>query len=98
MTWPEALQPSAPRLPFFLSGLLVLVACSSGRSGAGNPAPAFTLEEATIESVHRVLASRRLTCRSLIEGYLRRIEAYNLAGPALTAIVTATISVIAATA
>jgi Asp-tRNA(Asn)/Glu-tRNA(Gln) amidotransferase A subunit family amidase len=46
----------------------------------------FELVEATITSVHQALASGRLTCRTLVQGYLDRIAAYDQAGPALNTI------------
>lgn len=74
--------------PAILFGVLVHLGCSSGRgAGAIDPAP-FALEEATIERVQRALAAGQLTCRSLVESYLKRIAAYDRAGPGLTAIVT----------
>src|SRR6185503_20704143 len=48
----------------------------------------FRLQEATIESVHRAFAAGRLTCVQLTRLYLDRIEAYNLKGPTLRAVLT----------
>jgi Asp-tRNA(Asn)/Glu-tRNA(Gln) amidotransferase A subunit family amidase len=48
----------------------------------------FRFQEATIASVHDALASRQLTCAQLTRLYLDRIDAYNLKGPALRAIIT----------
>ena len=48
----------------------------------------FRFQEATIASIHRALASGRLTCTQLTRLYLDRIQAYNLQGPALRAILT----------
>lgn len=53
-----------------------------GRLGAQN----FEVVEATIASVHAALKSGRLSCRSLVQGYLDRIAAYDKAGPSLNAI------------
>lgn len=50
------------------------------------PAP-FSVDEATIAEIHAALQTKRTTCRSLVEQYLRRIEAYDKNGPALNAIV-----------
>ena len=49
-------------------------------------AQTFQLSEATIDEVHTALDSRLITCRGLIERYLKRIEAYDEAGPAFNAI------------
>ena len=48
----------------------------------------FKFQEATIASIHTALASGQLTCARLTKYYLDRIEAYNLKGPALRAIIT----------
>jgi Asp-tRNA(Asn)/Glu-tRNA(Gln) amidotransferase A subunit family amidase len=53
---------------------------------AQTPAP-FRVEEATIAQTHDALKAGRLTCRGLVEQYLRRIEAYDKNGPAINAIV-----------
>jgi Amidase len=48
----------------------------------------FHFEEATIGSIHDAFAARKLTCAQLTKLYLDRIDAYNLQGPALHAIIT----------
>lgn len=48
----------------------------------------FHLEEATIVSIHAAFASGQLTCTQLAKLYLDRIDAYNLKGPSLHAIIT----------
>lgn len=53
---------------------------------AQNPA-LFQVEEATIAQAHAAMREGRLTCRALVEAYLRRIDAYDKNGPALNAIV-----------
>ena len=50
------------------------------------PGP-FQLEETTIAAIHAAMSSGQLTCRTLVDQYLRRIEAYDKNGPALNAIV-----------
>ena len=47
----------------------------------------FQVEEATIVQVHAAMKAKRLTCRALVDAYLRRMDAYDKAGPALNAIV-----------
>lgn len=47
----------------------------------------FRVEEATIAEVHAALYGGRLSCRQLVSAYLRRIAAYDKAGPAINAIV-----------
>src|SRR2546425_10509774 len=50
------------------------------------PAP-FHLQEATIAGIHDAFAAGQLTCAHLTRLYLDRIEAYNVRGPALHAII-----------
>src|SRR3982750_399443 len=54
------------------------------------PPPAaapFRVEEATIAQIHDAMKAGRLTCRGLVDTYLRRIHAYDKNGPAINAIV-----------
>ena len=53
---------------------------------AQNSVP-FDVEEATISQVHDAMKAGRLTCRGLVDQYLKRIEAYDKNGPAVNAIV-----------
>jgi Asp-tRNA(Asn)/Glu-tRNA(Gln) amidotransferase A subunit family amidase len=46
----------------------------------------FQIEETTIDAVHSAMRAGTLTCRQLVEGYLRRIEAYDKVGPAINSI------------
>ncbi len=48
----------------------------------------FHFQEATVATVHAAFASGQLTCWQLTKLYLDRIEAYNMKGPALHAILT----------
>jgi amidase len=48
----------------------------------------FEVEEATIAQVHIAMRQGRLTCRGLVDAYLRRIDAYDKSGPGINAIVT----------
>ncbi len=50
-------------------------------------AQAFEVEEATIAQVHDAMRTGRLTCRALVDAYLRRINTYDKNGPAINAIV-----------
>ena len=71
-----------PRMQTVLGGAVVAAAAFSSHA-----AP-FKIEEATIEGVHRAFSAKTLTCEKLVQGYLARIEAYNLQGPALRAIIS----------
>lgn len=64
------------------------VALLVASTASAQQAQPFRLQEATIESVHRAFAGGSLTCVQLTRLYLARIEAYNLRGPALRAVLT----------
>ena len=49
--------------------------------------PAFEVQEATIAQIHAAMQAGRLTCRGLVEQYLRRIDIFDKNGPAINAIV-----------
>ena len=49
---------------------------------------AFVLEEATIASVHKAFADKSLTCRQLVDAYLKRVAAYDKKGPKINAVIT----------
>jgi Asp-tRNA(Asn)/Glu-tRNA(Gln) amidotransferase A subunit family amidase len=51
------------------------------------PPPPFRVEETTIAEIHDAMKAGRLTCRALVDAYLRRIDAYDKNGPSLNAIV-----------
>ena len=70
-------------------GMLVMcpvLALAPSPARAQQSAP-FHLQEATIAGIHSAFAAGRLTCAQLTRAYLDRIEAYNLKGPALRAII-----------
>jgi amidase len=48
----------------------------------------FHLLETTIGDVHAALKSGRITCRTLVELYLKRVNAYDQSGPNLNAVQT----------
>jgi Asp-tRNA(Asn)/Glu-tRNA(Gln) amidotransferase A subunit family amidase len=49
---------------------------------------AFHLQETTIAGIHAAFKAGQLTCAQLTKLYLDRIDAYNMQGPALRAIIT----------
>jgi Asp-tRNA(Asn)/Glu-tRNA(Gln) amidotransferase A subunit family amidase len=73
-------------------GFRQVLACAGALLGSIPPAAAqpqaFHLEEATIATIHAAFAAGNLTCIRLTGLYLARIEAYNLKGPALHAVIT----------
>jgi Asp-tRNA(Asn)/Glu-tRNA(Gln) amidotransferase A subunit family amidase len=48
----------------------------------------FQIEEATIDQLHDAMKNRHITCRQLVQAYLKRIEAYDIKGPSINAIIT----------
>jgi amidase len=51
-------------------------------------AQGFNVVEATIDDIHAVYKSGRLTCRQLVQSYLDRIAAFDKQGPAINALIT----------
>ena len=49
--------------------------------------PPFEVHEATIAQIHSAMKAGQLTCRGLVEQYLRRIDAFDKNGPAINAII-----------
>jgi amidase len=74
-----------------LSPVLLLAAIALHAQGAPQPSradiPPFRVEETTIAQIHAAMRAGSLTCRGLVEKYLRRIDAYDKNGPAINAIV-----------
>ena len=70
-------------------GFRLFAYCLAGACGilAQTPPP-FEVQEATIAQVHEAMRAGRLTCRGLVDSYLRRIGAFDKNGPAINAIVT----------
>jgi Asp-tRNA(Asn)/Glu-tRNA(Gln) amidotransferase A subunit family amidase len=66
---------------------VMLALATAMQASSTQPAP-FHLVEATIDDVRAALASKQVTCRGLVEQYIRRIETYDKAGPALNAVQT----------
>ena len=66
--------------------LLTSAQAQPGRQQAAGQPP-FRIEETTIAQVHAAFESGRLTCHSLVQQYLRRIESYDKQGPSINAIV-----------
>ena len=67
-----------------------LIGASTLTAQQATPPPAaapFRVEETTIAQIHDAMKSGRLTCRALVDTYLRRIDAYDKNGPALNALV-----------
>ena len=54
---------------------------------SAQPPAAFRIDETTIAQIETAIGSGSLTCRSLVEQYLQRIDAHDKKGAALNAIV-----------
>jgi hypothetical protein len=61
----------------------------------GDAAEGFQIEEATIAGIQQAFHSKSLTCHQLVQAYLDRIAAYDHNGPALDAILTPNVNVLA---
>src|SRR5438477_7970733 len=66
---------------------LLLFAIARTLIAQAGPATAFRVEETSIADVHAAMRAGTLSCRALVEQYLRRIDAYDKNGPALNALV-----------
>jgi Asp-tRNA(Asn)/Glu-tRNA(Gln) amidotransferase A subunit family amidase len=69
------------------AGAVALAFAALGPAAAAPAAP-FPLVEATIAGMHQAMRDNGLTCRQVVQGYLARIQAYDLRGPALRAVIT----------
>ena len=70
--------------------ILLLLATPLGiqqSAPAQPPQAAFRVDETTIAQIHEAMKAGRVTCRTLVDTYLRRIHAYDKNGPALNALV-----------
>ena len=69
------------------AGLLALALIAFAAAPSAQAPPAFEVQETTIAQIHAELRAGRLSCRALVEQYLRRIDTYDKNGPGLNAIV-----------
>ena len=70
-------------LSFNLTLALAVAAPSAQRGNTSR----FAVEETTIAQIHAAMKAGRLSCRALVDEYLRRIDAFDKQGPAINAIV-----------
>jgi amidase len=68
------------------TALLGILLLSSTATTSQTPPP-FRVEEASISDIHAALEAGRVTCRGLVEQYLRRIDTFDKNGPGINAIV-----------
>lgn len=69
---------------------LLLCACQLGSATLNDP---FDVREATIDGIHNALFTGLTTCREIVSAHLARIEAFNPAINAITALNTEALSV-----
>src|SRR5262249_32246098 len=69
-------------------GLVFSTNVAAQASRASAPPAGFHLLETTIEDIHAAFQSKRITCRELVNLYIKRIEAYDKEGPRLNAVQT----------
>jgi amidase len=81
---PRIMRGVRPSSIAALTLVAALVAAAPLR--AQSPVP-FQVEEASVADIQAAFRAGRLTCRALVERYLRRIDAYDKNGPAVNAIV-----------
>src|ERR671914_113684 len=80
-------------MPYALAVVVVLMAAASfvlsplSAFSAQRQPQRFAVDEATIAQIHAAMKAGTVTCRDLVDTYLRRIEAFDKTGPALNAIV-----------
>lgn len=70
-----------------MRNVFIAAAVVAAATLTAQPPPRFTLEETTINQIHAAFRAGSLTCRSLVEQYLARIDAHDKRGAALNAIV-----------
>ena len=69
-----------------LAASAILVLCSPRL--LGQTRPGFRIEETTIAGIHGAFKAKTLTCHSLVQQYLARIDANDKQGPAINALLT----------
>ncbi len=67
--------------------LTLLIVSLTVIAPAAQAPPPFDVHEATIAQIHAALKAGRVTCRAVVEQYLRRIDTFDKNGPAVNAIV-----------
>src|ERR1700756_1494114 len=72
--------------------LILIVSLAVGAMAQAQRPPAtaanFHLLETTIDDIHAALQSKRITCRELVNLYIKRIDAYDKEGPQLNSVQT----------
>ena len=77
------IAPVKHAISIIAAGVFALPLSAVGRQQSGP----LQVREATIAQIESELKARRLTCHSLVQAYLTRIDAFDKKGPSLNAIV-----------
>lgn len=64
-------------LPFVFTLFLIIDCSKVTDDKEKSMTPGFKVEEATIADIHKAIKSGKITCRQLVQYYLKRIEAYD---------------------
>lgn len=86
---PESSAHARARSAFSAFSALFMLFAAAGANAqtpASRSAP-FRIEEATIADIHAAMRAGALSCRQLVQAYLRRIEAYDKNGPAINSLI-----------
>lgn len=75
------------KLTMFGAGILLTTLAASPDCVSAQSAAAPQIEESSIAELQAALNDRRLTCRQLVDHYIRRIDMYDKNGPALNSII-----------
>ena len=75
------------RTPAWTTFAVISTLLTSRLSAQRGPGVPIRVDELTIAQIHSALKAGSLTCRGLVDAYLRRIDAYDKQGPAINAIV-----------
>ena len=90
--WPPTPSPALlhvrpTRLTFMRIIATLFLLVLAGPAVDAQPSPSLDLGEITIAELRASFREKRVTCRSIVEVYLRRIDAYDKRGPAINGIV-----------
>lgn len=75
------------KLTTFAAGILLATLAAAPHRSDAQSAPAPQIEEISIADLQAALNDRRLTCRQLVDHYIRRIDMYDKNGPSINSII-----------
>lgn len=83
---PEFIMNIRVNAPLVFQGVLLFVLLCCCPAGSATLSDPFDVREATIDGIHNALFTGLTTCREVVSAYLARIEAFNPAINAITAL------------